>query len=83
MTEPTGDTELDAWLAFALAICDEADSLALAFFRVMLGVALRREISAETHRDRTGRNLSKARRHNDLRRINCAGQSRGQREGYG
>ena len=39
------DSELDAWLAFALACCDEADALALAHFR--------RDLVIETKPDRS------------------------------
>jgi histidinol-phosphatase len=39
------DAELDAWLAFALACCDEADALALAHFR--------RDLVIETKPDRS------------------------------
>lgn len=40
-----GDTELEAWLAFALACCDEADVTALAHFR--------RDLIIETKPDRS------------------------------
>ena len=39
------ESELDAWLAFALACCDEADALALAHFR--------RDLVIETKPDRS------------------------------
>jgi histidinol-phosphatase len=52
MTEPTGDTQLEAWLGFALAICDEADSLALAFFRRDLVIESKPDRSFVTDADR-------------------------------
>ena len=52
MTEPTGDTEREAWLGFALAMCDEADSLALAFFRRDLVIESKPDRSFVTDADR-------------------------------
>ena len=45
MTSWPSETELEAWLAFALARCDEADALALGHFR--------RDMIIETKPDRT------------------------------
>ena len=42
--------------------------LALALFGVMFSVALGREIPAQAHRDRAGRNLGQARGHDDAGR---------------
>ena len=52
MSETTGDAELDAWLGFALAICDEADALALAFFRRDLVIESKPDRSFVTDADR-------------------------------
>ena len=45
MTGNVSETDLEAWLAFALACCDEADALALSHFR--------RDMVIETKPDRS------------------------------
>lgn len=52
MTESVGASELDGWLGFALAICDESDALALAFFRRDLVVESKPDRSFVTDADR-------------------------------
>src|SRR5207249_11284299 len=55
--------------------------LALALARIVLDVALARQVAAEPHRDRARGDLGQSRRDDQRRRIDGAGQAGGQREG--
>lgn len=52
MTQAVDATELEAWLGFALAICDESDALALASFRRDLVIESKPDRSFVTDADR-------------------------------
>src|SRR5206468_743769 len=64
-----------------LGLLLDLELLALALVRVMLDVALARQIAAEPHRDRAGGDLGEAGGDNEGGRIDGAGESRGQRKG--
>ena len=55
--------------------------LALALFRVVLSIALSGQITAKTHRDRTGSYLCETRCNDDARTVNRTRQSGRQRKG--